>query len=67
MGSPWSAGQLNFGMENGQIFQLNDSEKEQIRKLEDNGDQLVYAVVRNDSDYGRTVNFIIVNIGLKPT
>ena len=37
------------------------SDLEQIQKLEKNGKNLVYAVIRNDSRYGKMVNYIMVS------
>ena len=56
-----NSGRSRFGMENGRRFPLSDSEKEQIQKLEKNGKNLVYAVIRNDSRYGKMVNYIMVS------
>lgn len=56
-----NSGLPGFGMENGQYFPLSDSEKAQIQTLEGNEEYLVYAVVRNDSSYGKMVNYIMVS------
>lgn len=56
-----NSGQLNFGMENGHIFPLENLEKRQIQMLEDNEENLVYAVVRNDSFCGKLVSYIMVS------
>jgi len=56
-----NSGRPSFGMENGQRFPLGDFEMEQIQKLEGNGERLVYAVIRNNSCYGRMINYIMVS------
>lgn len=54
-------GQPDFAMEDGKRFPLKDSDKEMIQKLESNDEHLVYAVIRNDSCYGRLTNYIMVS------
>ena len=54
-------GQPDFSMEGGKRFPLKASEKEMIQKLESNDEYLVYAVIRNDSGYGRITSYIMVS------
>lgn len=56
-----NSGHPSFGMENGQRFPLSNDEKEQIQKLEGNEKYLVYAVIRNDSSFGRMESFVLVS------
>lgn len=56
-----NSGRPRFRMENGQRFPLSNDEKKQIQTLEGNEERLVYAVIRNDSCYGRLTNFIMVS------
>lgn len=52
-------GQPSCAMKNGKLFPLEAFEKQQIQKMADKGEGLVYAVVR--SDINKTINFIMVS------
>lgn len=55
-------GRPSFAMENGKRSPLETSEKQQIQKMADSEGELVYAVIRNDSLYGRKITaFLMVN------
>ena len=55
-------GRPSFAMENGKLSPLETSEKQQIQKMADSEGDLVYAVIRHDSVYGRKMTtYIMVN------
>ena len=53
-------GQPDFSMKGGRQLPLTESEKKMIRKLEGNDEYLVYALIRNDSCYGKMTRGIVV-------
>lgn len=53
-------GRPSFAMENGKLSPLETSEKQQIQKMADSEGDLVYAVIRNDSVYGRKMTTYIM-------
>ena len=54
-------GQPDFSMKGGRQLPLTESEKKMIRKLESNDEYLVYALIRNDSCYGKMTSYIMVS------
>lgn len=55
-----SSGKVCFGMEDGQCFPLDASEQARIQWLDDSKQYLTYAVIRNESIFGRMISYLVV-------
>lgn len=52
-------GEIGYAMEEGSVFELDETDHRQIKELSEKG-MLVYAVIRNNTMFGRVTSYVVV-------